>query len=74
MLGRKRIGTFFAVVRLDGAEINADRVIVKEIVSTEAEAIAEVDRLNALRSDGYSRYVWQATRHVTAADPLAPDS
>jgi hypothetical protein len=53
-------------VRLDfEAQQMADRVTVKEIVSSEAEAIAEVERLNALQEGEPCRYVWQATRHMS---------
>lgn len=67
MSARKRIGTLFAVVRIDDESVRESQVTVKEIVSTEEEAIAEVERLNALRADG-GRYVWQATRHVAPED------
>jgi len=55
----------FAVVRIeDDAMDLEDRITVKEIVSSEEEAIAEVERLNAIRSEDSYRYFWQATRHV----------
>jgi hypothetical protein len=63
-----RLATVFAVVRLDGEVATESQVTVKEVVSTEEEAIAEVERLNALRRDDTYRYFWQATRHVAAAD------
>jgi hypothetical protein len=65
---RQRLGTVFAVVRIDDEGVSESQVTVKEIVSTEEEAIAEAERLNALRPDGSSRYFWQATRHVAAGD------
>lgn len=68
MAARRRLGTVFAVVRIDDEGVRESQVTVKEIVSTEEEAIAEVERLNALREDGSCRYVWQATRHVFAGD------
>jgi hypothetical protein len=66
--GRQRLGTLFAVVRVDGEGVSESQVTVKEVVSTEEEAIAEVERLNALRPDDSCRYVWQATRHVAPGD------
>jgi hypothetical protein len=60
---RQKLGPLFAVIRLDG-DGRESQVTVKEVVSSEAEAIAEVERLNALRPDDSCRYVWQATRHV----------
>jgi hypothetical protein len=68
MAMRRRLGTVFAVIRLDGAGTSESDVTVKEIVSSEEEAIAEVERLNALSRDGSGRYFWQATRHVACSD------
>ena len=68
MSRRQRLGTLFAIVRLDDEGVRESQVTVKEVVSTEEEAIAEVERLNALREDGSSRYVWQATRHIAPGD------
>ena len=68
MSARQRLGTLFVVVRIDDESVRASQVTVKEIVSTEEEAIAEVERLNALRPEGSGRYVWQATRHVASGD------
>jgi hypothetical protein len=74
MCPRERLGTFFAVVRLDDAAISDSHVMVKEIVSSEEEAIAEVERLNALNADGSTRYFWQVARHVRpAVNELAPE-
>jgi hypothetical protein len=56
----------FAVVRLDDTDSEVSRedlhelITVKEIVPTQAEAAAEVERLNALL--GGTHYFWQATR------------
>ena len=63
MGGRKK-ATVFAVVRLDSNAVEEKEVTVKEVVSTESEAIAEVDRLNDSRRDDSYRYVWQATRWI----------
>lgn len=65
---RHRLGTLFAVVRVDGEGVTDSQVTVKEIVATEEEAIAEVERLSALRPDGSGRYFWQVTRHVAPGD------
>ncbi len=54
----------FAIVRLDDNAVSESQVTVKEIVGTEVEANAEVERLNAARRDSGYRYVWQATRWV----------
>jgi len=59
---RKR--TCFAIVRLDDNAVSESQVTIKEVVATEAEANAEVERLNAARRDSGYRYVWQATRWV----------
>ena len=54
----------FAIVRLDDfqdSEVDVrNRVTVKRIVWDQAEAEAEVERLNAI-NEGV-RYFWQATR------------
>jgi hypothetical protein len=63
-MARRRLGQVFAVVRLDGDGATESQVTVKEIVPTEEEAVAEVDRLNALRTDDLGRYFWQATRYM----------
>ncbi len=48
--------------------------MVKEIVTSEEEAIAEVERLNALNADASTRYFWQVARHVTpGSDDVAPE-
>ena len=52
----------FAVIRVDSASVDVDKVTVTEVVSTEDEAIAEVERLNSIRRSDSYRYVWQATR------------
>jgi hypothetical protein len=55
----------FAVLRIDSdMQRDEDRVTVKEIVRSEAEALAEVERLNLIRPDESVRYLWQATRLV----------
>jgi hypothetical protein len=62
---RQRLDTLFAIIRIDSeVEREEDRVTVKEVVSSEAEAISEVDRLNAIRPDETVRYFWQATRLI----------
>lgn len=63
-MSRRRRGQVFAVVRLDGDTMAEDQVTVKEIVATEEEAVAEVERLTALRPDESCHYFWQATRYV----------
>jgi hypothetical protein len=62
--GRKREGTVFAIVRLDSDAVSESQVTVKEVVATEEEATAEVERLNEGRRDSSYRYVWQATRLI----------
>jgi hypothetical protein len=62
---RRRLGAAFAVVRVDREGTVETEFTVKEIVSSEEEAVAEVERLNALRPDLTCRYFWQATRHMT---------
>ena len=53
----------YAIVRLDGpVESSDDCVYVKEIVSTQAIAEAEVQRLNELNADKHCKYFWQITR------------
>jgi hypothetical protein len=64
---RRSHGPVFAVIRLDG-DARESQVTAKEVVSTEAEAIAEVERLNALNPDEPPRYVWQATRQVSVGE------
>ncbi|MFN2468446.1 MAG: hypothetical protein ABR521_10020 [Gaiellaceae bacterium] len=48
----------YAIIRLDDSAVHEGQISVKEIVSTEEEAIAEVDRLNEIRRDESYRYVW----------------
>ena len=65
---RQRIKTLFAIIWIDrDMEQDEARVTVKEVVATEADAVAEVDRLNAIRPDESVRYFWQATRLVEIA-------
>jgi hypothetical protein len=64
MSSRRRPSPVFAVVRVDGEVVRESQITVKEIVSTEEDAIAEVERLNALRRDNSYRYFWQATRRA----------
>ena len=58
----------YAVVRIDRFQPEEvaleNRVSVKEVVWSEEEARAEVDRLNGLNSDKDVHYFWQATRLV----------
>jgi hypothetical protein len=68
MAGRRKKDTIFAIVRLDSDDVAESQVTVKEIVSTEEGAIAEVERLNAARRDNSYRYVWQATRWIELGD------
>ena len=68
MAGRRRKATVFAIVRLDSDAVAESQVTVKEIVSTEEEAISEVERLNEARRDDSYRYVWQATRWTEPGD------
>jgi hypothetical protein len=60
----------YAVLRVDSGEIDSSipnrgpgpsDVTVKEVVMSEAEAIAEVARLNDLNSEKGCRYFWQGT-------------
>jgi hypothetical protein len=66
MAPRERLQTLYAVIRIDSdMSRDEDRVTVKEVVSSEEEAVAEVRRLNALRADDRSvKYFWQATRLI----------
>jgi hypothetical protein len=66
MTPRQRLETVYAVVRIDSdMRRDEDRFTVKEIVASEEDAVAEVERLNALRAnDATVRYLWQATRLV----------
>jgi hypothetical protein len=66
MAPRERLQTLYAVIRIDSdLSRDEDRVTVKEVVSSEEAAVAEVRRLNALRADdGSVKYFWQATRLV----------
>ena len=56
----------FAVVRVDGNKPDTEswnnRITVKEIIWTQDEAVAEVERLNKLNSDKNAVYFWRATR------------
>ena len=53
----------YAIVRLDSfKESSENSVTVKEIVSTQAMAEAEVERLNELNADKHCKYFWQVTR------------
>ena len=60
----------FAIVRVDGPlDLNqpediANRIMVKEIVGTQALAEAEVARLTQLNADKGCVYFWQITRLV----------
>lgn len=54
----------FAVVRVDLDAASAENAFtVKEVLPTEDEAAAEVERLNALNAVKGTRYFWQATRY-----------
>jgi hypothetical protein len=66
MTPRQRLETVYAVVRIDSdMRRDEDRFTVKEIVASEEDAVAEVERLNALRAnDATVHYLWQATRLV----------
>lgn len=66
LIPRRRIAPAFVVIRLESDAIKEHEVTVKEVVSTEAEARAEVARLNRIRRDDAYRYVWQTTRWVAA--------
>lgn len=61
----------FAVVRVDTTAANSaewtNRITVKEILETEEEALAEVDRLNLLNADRGCLYFFQKTRVVRKA-------
>jgi hypothetical protein len=60
----------FAVVRVDlYLNDDADRVTVKEVVWTLAEAEREVERLATLNADKQSRYFWTPTRVLRAPTP-----
>jgi hypothetical protein len=67
-MARTRLGAVFAVVRLDDPGIDDQDVTVKEVVSTEEGAVAEVERLTEIRR-GDSRYGWQATRWIETTPP-----
>jgi hypothetical protein len=42
---------------------------IKEIVDTEAEAVAEVKRLNAMNSGKGARYFFQSAKYFTSGRP-----
>jgi hypothetical protein len=71
---RKPTKAVYAVIRLDswldsstqGGDTprSSIEVTVKEILSSRAEAEAEVERLNRINSSKGCRYFWQQTRFV----------
>jgi hypothetical protein len=68
----------FAVLRFDfylgDDAAEEERVTVKEIVPTQAQAEQEVERLNALKgSPTRVKYMWQTTRYVPAQGVLEVD-
>lgn len=74
----------FAVIRIDSyISVLQDSITIKEILPTQAEAEAEVQRLNKLNAEKDSRYFWQTTRYFpygrvnitgTIPIPISPDS
>ncbi len=64
----KRQRQLFAVVRVDESvdpsREPGNKITIKEVVATQAEAEAEVARLNRLNADKGCVYFWQATRMV----------
>jgi len=67
----KRKQQVYAVIRIDRFHTDAsleDIVTVKEIVSSQDAARAEVLRLNALNGSKGSRYFWQTTRLILDDD------
>lgn len=44
-------------------------ITIKEIVNTEAEAVAEVKRLNAMNSGKGARYFFQSAKYFTSGRP-----
>lgn len=62
----------FAIVRIDEFQDESvameNRVTVKQIVWSESEARAEVDRLNRLNAQKGCRYFWQTTRVSSARE------
>ena len=54
----------FAVMRWDSEMSNSkDAFTVKEVLPTQVEAEAEVERLNKLNEPKGAHYFWQATRY-----------
>jgi hypothetical protein len=54
----------YAVLRLDKGIADATHAItVKEVVPSQEEAVAEVERLNRVNADKNALYFWQTTRY-----------
>jgi hypothetical protein len=50
-------------------EVQAGQLVRREIVDTEAEAVAEVKRLDALNSGKGARYFFQSAKYFTSGRP-----
>ena len=66
----------FVVFRVDGDAVELRQredpnsfITIKEIVDTEAEAVAEVKRLDALNSGKGARYFFQSAKYFTSGRP-----
>jgi excinuclease UvrABC helicase subunit UvrB len=66
----------FVVFRVDGDAVELrpsedpnSFITIKEIVDTEAEAVAEVKRLDALNSGKGARYFFQSAKYFTSGRP-----
>jgi len=78
-MAHSRYRHVFAIVRVDEftrEDMEIDQKIrVTKVVASEEEAIAEVERLNALqeKGEGGSRYFWQMTRLVPSSEAAPED-
>lgn len=66
----------YVVFRIDGDAVELRQredpklfITIKEIVDTEAEAVAEVKRLDALNAGKGARYYFQSAKYFTSGRP-----
>lgn len=66
----------YVVFRIDGDAVEFKQsedpnsfITIKKIVDTEAEAVAEVKRLDALNSGKGARYLFQSAKYFTSGRP-----
>lgn len=70
----------FAVIRIDDFDTVVDkanihlRITVKEILPTQQDAVAEVERLNGLNEGSEAHYFWQATRYYPNGRSRTPQT